>query len=97
MEQRRPISQWKTFVVPVLQSKVEEFKILGYSRATKEDVWSCLRKKVWKGEPSMRLYEVVQDIFHLSSQLYVSYLTVEAYKDEDLLASIKAVSGEMED
>ncbi len=94
---QKPISQWKSFAEPVLESKVEEFKLMGYSRANKEEIWTCLRKKVWKGEPEKRIYEVVQDIFHLSSQLYVSYLTVDAYQNEDLKASIQAISGQIGD
>ncbi|WP_407269565.1 post-transcriptional regulator [Radiobacillus sp. PE A8.2] len=87
----RPASQWKYRVAPVLESKVDEFKMLGYSRAHPEDVWKCLTQKVWKGDPNKRLHEITQDILHLSTNLYMSYLTVQAYQDDDLLASIEAL------
>ena len=86
------VSQWKEMMTPVLESKVDEFKLLGYSKATTEDVWRCLCQKVWKGNPEKRLHEVVEDIFHLNSGTYMSYLTVEAYQDDDLLASIAALT-----
>jgi len=66
---------------------------LGYTQATNEDVWNCLVEKVWKGNPTKRLHEVIQDIFHLGSNIYISYLTVNAYQDDtDLLESIAALT-----
>ncbi|MCT2537992.1 post-transcriptional regulator [Aquibacillus koreensis] len=86
-------SEWKKMLVPVLDSKVDEFKLLGYSRTTVDDIWNCLTQKVWKGDPDKRLHEVTQDIFHLSSNIYMSYLTIHAYKDDEgLMASIAALT-----
>lgn len=96
MEQMKPTSSWKEEVTLVLQSKVEEFHLLGYRKATNQEVWDCLVKKVWKGEPEKRLHQVVQDILHLSSHTYASYLTTEAYQNDDLLASIEALKGPSE-
>ncbi|WP_226583311.1 post-transcriptional regulator [Halobacillus litoralis] len=96
MEASKNVSQWKDEITFVLQSKVEEFHLLGYDRATKEEVWDCLVTKVWKGEPELRLHQVVQDVFHLSSHTYTSYLTTEAYQNDDLLASIEALNGSSE-
>lgn len=98
MEEVKTVTQWRDEVAPVLISKVDELQLMGYERATKEEVWQCLEKKVWKGNPEKRLYEIVQDILHLSSHTYVSFLTVEAYQDEDLIASIEAINqGQKED
>lgn len=94
MESCKQASLWKKKIDPVLVSKVDELKLLGYNRATKDEVWKTLTQKVWKGDPELRLYEIVQDILHMSSHTYVSYLTKEAYQDEDLLASIEALSSE---
>ncbi|QDP40717.1 post-transcriptional regulator [Radiobacillus deserti] len=89
----KTIDEWKSSLLPVLDSKVNEFHLMGYSRASREDVWKCLSKKVWKGNPEKRLHEVVGDILHLSSAVYMSYLTVEAYQeDEGLLESIAALT-----
>ncbi|WP_138415589.1 post-transcriptional regulator [Aquibacillus sediminis] len=88
----KPVSEWKNEMTPILESKVDEFKLLGYSRATSDDIWNCLVKKVWHGDPNKRLFEIVEDIFHLSSNIYMSYLTVQAYQDDDLLASIAALT-----
>ncbi|GGJ83967.1 hypothetical protein GCM10007063_03030 [Lentibacillus kapialis] len=88
----KTVSEWKTEIEPALKSKASELRLMGYHNATSDDVWNCLEEKVWKGDPSKRLYEVVQDIFHLSSNIYMSYLTVNAYQDDDLSASIAALT-----
>ncbi|WP_407701379.1 post-transcriptional regulator [Virgibacillus senegalensis] len=91
------VDEWKAEMELILESKVDEFKMMGYSRATADDIWNCLKKKVWKGNPSKRVHEVVGDIFHLSSNIYMSYLTVQTYQDDDLMASIAALSGSAEE
>lgn len=96
LEIRKPVDEWKRDLRPAIESKVEELQMMGYPRATVEDVWKCLQKKVWKGNPDKRLHEVVQDILHLSSTIYMSYLTVDAYQayqDDDLMDSIAALTG----
>lgn len=88
----RNVSDWREAMVPALESKKSEFQLMGYSKASTDEIWDCLVQKVWKGNPPKRLYEVVQDIFHLASTVYLSYLTVKAYEDDDLMASIQAVT-----
>ncbi|RLL47985.1 hypothetical protein D8M04_01520 [Oceanobacillus piezotolerans] len=97
MEIIQTVNDWKPMVQSVLESKVDEFQAMGYSQATAEDIWVCLEEKVWKGNPEKRIHEVVQEIFRLSSNQYVSYLTVKAYQDDDdLMASIAALTGNPE-
>lgn len=88
----KEVKEWKDQIGPALESKLYEFQQMGYTRATSEDIWKCLTKKVWKGSPKKQIHEVVQDIFHLGSNIYLSYLTVEAYQDDDLSASIAALT-----
>lgn len=90
----KSVSEWKSELTLAMESKTNEFRIMGYTRATGEDIWKCLEQKVWKGDPPKRLYEVTQDIFHLASTIYMSYLTVNAYQDDDLMASIAAITNE---
>lgn len=89
---KKAVEEWKPLLQPVLISKVDEFHLLGYEEATQEDIWNCLVEKVWKGNPAKQLHEIVHEIFHLNTTVYMSYLTVNAYQDDDLLASIAAVS-----
>ncbi|MFD2759527.1 post-transcriptional regulator [Lentibacillus juripiscarius] len=92
METLRTVHEWKQKVLPALESKASEFRLMGYDKTTREDVWSCLNEKVWKGDPSKRLFEIVQDIFQLSSNVYMSYLTINAHQDDNLMASIAALT-----
>ncbi|MFD1065365.1 post-transcriptional regulator [Oceanobacillus locisalsi] len=90
------VDAWKDMIYPALISKKEELEMLGYEQATPEDVWKCLSVKVWKGEPEKRLHEMVQDIFHLKSSVYLSYLTIQSYENDDLAASVEALLGNTE-
>ncbi|MBC6974612.1 MULTISPECIES: post-transcriptional regulator [unclassified Bacillus (in: firmicutes)] len=66
----------------VLESKVEEFQMIGYDRVTTEDIWKCLKSKKWKKVDSdVRLYELVNDVLTLTTNEYMTYLTVEAYQE----------------
>lgn len=87
------VESWKKLIYPALKSKQEELKMLGYEQATPEGVWQCLCVKIWKGKTEKRLHEIVQDIFHLKSSVYLSYLTIQSYENDDLAASIEALIG----
>lgn len=93
MEEIKRVEEWKNEMNVVLESKRNELQTLGYPNATQEDIWKCLVKKVWKGNPEKRMYEVVQDIFHLGTGVYLSYLTTESHQDDDLMGSIAALTG----
>lgn len=88
----RKVDDWRAFLSVVLESKTEEFKLMGYKDTTDDIVWQCLKQKVWKGNPEKRLYQVVEDILHLNTNKYMSFLTVESYKQDDLMASIAALT-----
>lgn len=92
MMDKKSIDEWKTIVEPALKSKVEELRQNGYSKATNEDVWKCLLASVWKDNRDRQIHQVVQDVMHLSSNQYMSYLTVDSYQNEDLFASIAALT-----
>jgi hypothetical protein len=78
----------KEYVQPAILSKVEEFKLLGYNTVSEEEVWNCLRRKIWKrNEEPAPLRELVNDILSLSIGVYMSYITVEAYKGPSFFVS----------
>jgi len=93
MDIEQPVKEWESMITPALESKAYEFMLAGYSRVSVQDIWTCLEEKVWKGNPRKRLYEVVQDILHLDGSVYMSYLTLDVYKEnDDLMASIAALT-----
>lgn len=88
----RNVNDWRSVIQHVLDSKVEELRLLGYEKANSEEVWQCLLQKVWRKNNEKRLHEVVQDILHLSGNQYMSFLTVEMHQqNEDLMAQIEAL------
>lgn len=91
MEAKENVNEWKVSVIPFLDSKAEELHIMGYTQASREDVWKCLVDRVWKGNPDKKLHQVTNDIMHLQSSTYLSYLTIQSYQNDDLMASISAI------
>ncbi|MGJ7920586.1 post-transcriptional regulator [Neobacillus sp. LXY-4] len=76
--------RFRELVNPVLKSKAEEFKILGYQEVTEQELWGYLTNKKWKKtKEEIRLYEIVQDILSVQIGQYMSYATVEAFKLPD--------------
>lgn len=95
MGEVKHVNEWKKIVEPALQCKVNELKWMGYSEAAMDDLWNCLMDKVWKNNQEKRIHEIVQDIFQLKSNTYMSYLTVLAQgpnDEDDLMASIQAIN-----
>lgn len=88
MEEEKTVSQWKEYVNPVLRIKTDELQLLGYV-TTRDEVWECLREEVWKGNPEKRLYEIVQDVLHLKSHTYESFVN---YNENDDLEAIEDVN-----
>ena len=62
----------------VLDSKRDEFHLLGYEGISTEDIWNCVTSK-YKGEWPP-LYKLVNDIFTLKVTDLMNWLTVGAYR-----------------
>lgn len=71
-------------VGPALQSKLEEFQILGYRDISEPQLWEYLLKKKWKKvKEEMKLHQVIQDIFSIKVSDYLNYVTIESYKSTE--------------
>lgn len=73
-----PMNHFRQQVEPVIRSKVEEFKLLGYDAADPQGVWACLLAKTWKQKQEKRLHEIVNDILTLSINDFMAYLSMQA-------------------
>ncbi|ADU29764.1 post-transcriptional regulator [Evansella cellulosilytica] len=73
---------WKKEVKPVLQSKAEEWQLLGHDRVSQEDVWACFMSMLPRLDvpETLRPHWVVQQLFHLNVNHYMNWLTLEAYR-----------------
>ncbi len=92
--EKKTVQEWRPFIQPALSSKRNEFKLIGYKNVTEDEIWQCLEKKVWKGNPVKRLYDVTADVFHLSAGTYMSFIRIGALQmeDDDLRSSIQALT-----
>lgn len=78
--EEKELEYYRSQIDVVLQSKCKEFHILGYEKATVEDIWACLLhkgrdKKLW------RMYEAVSMAMGLKITDYMNYLTIQAYQN----------------
>ena len=61
-------------VRPALQSKQEEFKLLGYDSVSEMDIWDYLVKKKWKKEKEEpKVSRIVQSILSLKVGEFMNY------------------------
>ncbi|WP_025028399.1 post-transcriptional regulator [Caldalkalibacillus mannanilyticus] len=75
MESQRQL-ELKKKIFEVLQSKMEEFHMLGYDAVTTDDIWLCVTSKYKKEWP--QLSKVVNDIYSLKPTMFMNWLTMQA-------------------
>lgn len=89
---------YRTTVKPALNSKVEEFSLLGYGTIHEQQLWDFLINKKWrKVKEERKLYEIIDDIMSVKAGEYMNYASVEALKhsefsfdnEEDLMELLK--------
>lgn len=63
-------------------SKAEDFAIMGYEKITGKEVWQCVSEKY--GDELPPLHKVVNDIMTLTVTSFMNWMTLKAYKGDDL-------------
>jgi hypothetical protein len=81
MEQNMAV--WKERTMPILTSKLEELHLLGYERATINEVWKIVLYKRRKKKDEPRMHELTNDILRLTPTDYMNWLTTEAAMSTD--------------
>ena len=85
MQKNHPYQRFYLKVKPALKMKVEEFAMIGLKRFVEDDIWTYFTHKKWKKpKENVHLYEVVADILSLSSNQFMTFQVVEAYKAPNL-------------
>ncbi|MFN7249214.1 MAG: post-transcriptional regulator [Anaerobacillus sp.] len=87
MGEQQQFEVWKEDVMPALTSKVEEFHMVGYDRATEEELWECVIAKLQKQKNYVQINHLVNSILTLKATDYMTWLTVGAYKAPNWFAS----------
>ncbi|RYM05252.1 hypothetical protein EWH99_06585 [Sporolactobacillus sp. THM7-7] len=80
------LEKWRDRIAPFLQSKLEEFHLLGLDEITMDDFWiftkeSIGRKKEKKPE---RIHEVVADVMALTVNDYLNKLRTDMFQGSEL-------------
>ncbi|OCA91227.1 post-transcriptional regulator [Bacillus sp. FJAT-27225] len=82
MEYGHIYDQYRDKLFPVLESKLEEFRLLGNDSISEEALWGYLIKKKWKKDKGEKLlHELVQDVLTVKISDFISYATMETYKE----------------
>ncbi|MFC3883055.1 post-transcriptional regulator [Bacillus songklensis] len=69
-------------VKPAMDSKLEEFELLGYGHIQEKEIWDYLEKKRWKSEKEKKLlHQVVNDILTLKPGDIINFMAMESYKN----------------
>ncbi|MBF0706409.1 post-transcriptional regulator [Alkalihalobacillus hwajinpoensis] len=76
------MKEWKKEISPALESKRDEFLLLGYSGATMDEIWECLLARLERNNEleEVKLHRLVNEIMRLSVNEYMNWLTIHAYK-----------------
>ncbi|WP_088044342.1 post-transcriptional regulator [Bacillus sp. EAC] len=75
------VAEFKPKLRVVLESKLEEFKMLGYDTVSGEELWQCLEKTLWrKNEEEPKLFQLVEDILSLTVNDYMNFIRIESFK-----------------
>lgn len=71
-------------VSPALNSKVREFRIMGYGHINSLDIWDYLIESNWKYANGLMLCDIVNDIFTCDCKDIDSYLKKRIVIDDKI-------------
>ncbi|WP_245639459.1 post-transcriptional regulator [Viridibacillus arvi] len=76
--------------LPALISKRNEFIMQGYKTVTVEDIWDVCVKKKWRKRnvQTLRPYEMVEDLFSLSTAQYMTYTQIKESKTSNWFSEL---------
>lgn len=75
------VSEFKPKLQVVIESKLDEFKMLGYDTVSEDELWQCLQNTLWrKNEEEPKLFQLVEDILSLTVNDYMNYIRIESFK-----------------
>lgn len=78
---KHPIDSYRDHLKPFLTSKMEEFHLLGYDKITEDELWNFLKGRKWKKQEEVKIHQLAADILSVKVNDYMSYTTIETYKE----------------
>lgn len=93
--EKQQFEVWREDMEPVLDSKLDEFHLLGYKRATKDEIWRCVTERLHKKKHYVPFYAFTDELLNLKASVYMTWLTVSSYKEpEDWFAEFEKADAE---
>jgi hypothetical protein len=82
---QHPYEMIKEQIQPVLQSKLDEFWMMGYTHFHMEDLWEYLLQKKWrKVDPEIRIHRIVQDVFAIRIFDVLDFKSIQALRSNEM-------------
>jgi hypothetical protein len=77
------MEKWRTIIGPFLQSKLDEFQLLGLNHLKMDEFWQFVKESLEKKkeEKPERIHEVVAAVMALTVNDYMNKLRVDLFKD----------------
>ena len=77
------------YLLPVLESKIKEFKVLGMVYVSKEDIWDYFKNNIWVNKEDLRLCDLVSDILNTRIKDIDEYIINKKIEEKDWLLDAK--------
>lgn len=81
MKKSHSFEKYRSRLSPAIQSKCEEFILLGYKDVTEDEFWAYMENKRWKKtKENKAMHELVNDILSVKIGDYMHYARIEAFR-----------------
>lgn len=90
VSQKQNIEQWREHIQPFLQSKLEEFHLLGLNRLTMDELWQFVEENLSKKKKERevnKLHQFVNYVMSLSINDYMNKVRMDMFRGKDPLNS----------
>ncbi|GGL41054.1 post-transcriptional regulator [Sporolactobacillus putidus] len=77
------MEKWRSAIGPFLQSKLDEFHLLGLNHLTMDEFWNFAKERLErkKEDKPERIHEVVAEVMSLTVNDYMNKLRMDIFKD----------------
>ncbi|WP_085523253.1 post-transcriptional regulator [Tuberibacillus sp. Marseille-P3662] len=85
MEHSVDVEKWRYHIQPFLQSKLEEFYILGLNSMTMDELWTFILESLEKKKQHpQHLHQFVNFVMTLSVNDYMNRIRMQMFQSSDL-------------
>lgn len=80
------LEKWRKEIAPFLQSKLDEFHLLGLNHLKMDEFWQFVKESLGKKKEDRpeRIHEVVAAVMSLTVNDYMNKIRMDMFKDNSL-------------